>query len=101
MKHVSKRLVSMLLVLCMVLSVLPLSVFAAPGQTLKVAFRYRIVPAGGGSWSGEAGRSEEYAVQVDADGAFELALPAGFEEVFPNAEFRGRFLCDMTNWKKK
>ena len=90
MKHVSKRLVSMLLVLCMVLSVLPLSVFAAPGQTLKVAFRYRIVPAGGGSWSGEAGRSEEYAVQVDADGAFELALPAGFEEVFPNAEFRGR-----------
>lgn len=31
MKHVSKRLVSMLLVLCMVLSVLPLSVFAAPG----------------------------------------------------------------------
>lgn len=33
MKHVSKRLVSMLLVLCMVLSVLPLSVFAAPGQT--------------------------------------------------------------------
>lgn len=90
MKHVSKRLVSMLLVLCMVLSVLPLSVFAAPGQTLKVAFRYRIVPAGGGSWSGEAGRSGEYAVQVDADGAFELALPAGFEEVFPNAEFRGR-----------
>lgn len=90
MKHVSKRLVSMLLVLCMVLSVLPFSVFAAPGQTLKVAFRYRIVPAGGGSWSGEAGRSEEYAVQVDADGAFELALPAGFEEVFPNAEFRGR-----------
>lgn len=90
MKHVSKRLVSMLLVLCMVLSVLPLSVFAAPGQTLKVAFRYRIVPAGGGSWSGEVGRSEEYAVQVDADGAFELALPAGFEEVFPNAEFRGR-----------
>ncbi len=90
MKHVSKRLVSMLLVLCMVLSVLPLSVFAAPGQTLKVAFRYRIVPAGGGSWSGEAGRSEEYAVQVDTDGAFELALPAGFEEVFPNAEFRGR-----------
>lgn len=90
MKHVSKRLVSMLLVLCMVLSVLPLSVFAAPGQTLKVAFRYRIVPAGGGSWSGEAGRSEEYAVQVDAGGAFELALPAGFEEVFPNAEFRGR-----------
>lgn len=90
MKHVSKRLVSMLLVLCMVLSVLPLSVFAAPGQTLKVAFRYRIVPAGGGSWSGEAGHSEEYAVQVDADGAFELALPAGFEEVFPNAEFRGR-----------
>ena len=90
MKHVSKRLVSMLLVLCMVLSVLPLSVFAAPGQTLKVAFRYRIVPAGGGSWSGEAVRSEEYAVQVDADGAFELALPAGFEEVFPNAEFRGR-----------
>lgn len=83
MKHVSKRLVSMLLVLCMVLSVLPLSVFAAPGQTLKVAFRYRIVPAGGGSWSGEAGRSEEYAVQVDADGAFELALPAGFEEVSP------------------
>lgn len=92
MKHVSKRLVSMLLVLCMVLSVLPLSVFAAPGQTLKVAFRYRIVPADGGSWSGEAGRSEEYAVQVDADGAFELALPAGFEEVFPNAEFRGRLL---------
>lgn len=90
MKHVSKRLVSMLLVLCMVLSVLPLSVFAAPGQTLKVAFRYRIVPAGGGSWSGEADRSEEYAVHVDADGAFELALPAGFEEVFPNAEFRGR-----------
>lgn len=90
MKHVSKRLVSMLLVLCMVLSVLPLSVFAAPGQTLKVAFRYRIVPADGGSWSGEAGRSEEYAVQVDADGSFELALPAGFEEVFPNAEFRGR-----------
>lgn len=90
MKHVSKRLVSMLLVLCMVLSVLPLSVFAAPGQTLKVAFRYRIVPADGGSWSGEAGRSEEYAVQVDADGAFELALPADFEEVFPNAEFRGR-----------
>lgn len=90
MKHVSKRLVSMLLVLCMVLSVLLLSVFAAPGQTLKVAFRYRIVPAGGGSWSGEAGRSEEYVIQVDADGAFELALPAGFEEVFPNAEFRGR-----------
>lgn len=90
MKHVSKRLVSMLLVLCMVLSVLPLSVFAAPGQTLKVAFRYRIVPVGGGSWSGEAGRSEEYAVQVDADGAFELALPAGFEEIFPNAAFRGR-----------
>ena len=27
---------------------------------------------------------------MDADGAFELALPAGFEEVFPNAEFRGR-----------
>ena len=95
MKHVSKRLVSMLLVLCMVLSVLPLSVFAAPGQTLKVAFRYRIVPAGGGSWSGEAGRSEEYAVQVDADGAFELALPAGFEEVFPNAEFRGRLLTKL------
>lgn len=85
----------MLLVLCMVLSVLPLSVFAAPGQTLKVAFRYRIVPAGGGSWSGEAGRSEEYAVQVDADGAFELALPAGFEEVFPNAEFRGRLLTKL------
>lgn len=95
MKHVSKRLVSMLLVLCMVLSVLPLSVFAAPGQTLKVAFRYRIVPADGGSWSGEAGRSEEYAVQVDADGAFELALPAGFEEVFPNAEFRGRLLTKL------
>lgn len=95
MKHVSKRLVSMLLVLCMVLSVLPLSVFAAPGQTLKVAFRYRIVPAGGGAWSGEAGRSEEYAVQVDADGAFELALPAGFEEVFPNAEFRGRLLTKL------
>lgn len=95
MKHVSKRLVSMLLVLCMVLSVLPLSVFAAPGQTLKVAFRYRIVPAGGGSWSGEAGRSVEYAVQVDADGAFELALPAGFEEVFPNAEFRGRLLTKL------
>lgn len=95
MKHVSKRLVSMLLVLCMVLSVLPLSVFAAPVQTLKVAFRYRIVPAGGGSWSGEAGRSEEYAVQVDADGAFELALPAGFEEVFPNAEFRGRLLTKL------
>lgn len=95
MKHVSKRLVSMLLVLCMVLSVLPLSVFAAPGQTLKVAFRYRIIPAGGGSWSGEAGRSEEYAVQVDADGAFELALPAGFEEVFPNAEFRGRLLTKL------
>lgn len=95
MKHVSKRLVSMLLVLCMVLSVLPLSVFAAPGQTLKVAFRYRIVPADGGSWSGEAGRSEEYAVQVDADGAFELALPAGFEEVFPNAEFRGRLLPEL------
>lgn len=95
MKHVSKRLVSMLLVLCMVLSVLPFSVFAAPGQTLKVAFRYRIVPAGGGSWSGEAGRSEEYAVQVDADGAFELALPAGFEEVFPNAEFRGRLLTKL------
>ena len=95
MKHVSKRLVSMLLVLCMVLSVLPLSVFAAPGQTLKVAFRYRIVPAGGGSWSGEAGRSGEYAVQVDADGAFELALPAGFEEVFPNAEFRGRLLTKL------
>lgn len=95
MKHVSKRLVSMLLVLCMVLSVLPLSVFAAPSQTLKVAFRYRIVPAGGGSWSGEAGRSEEYAVQVDADGAFELALPAGFEEVFPNAEFRGRLLTKL------
>lgn len=95
MKHVSKRLVSMLLVLCMVLSVLPLSVFAAPGQTLKVAFRYRIVPAGGGSWSGEAGRSEEYAVQVDADGAFELALPSGFEEVFPNAEFRGRLLTKL------
>lgn len=95
MKHVSKRLVSMLLVLCMVLSVLPLSVFAAPGQTLKVAFRYRIVPAGGGSWSGEAGRSEEYAVQVDTDGAFELALPAGFEEVFPNAEFRGRLLTKL------
>lgn len=95
MKHVSKRLVSMLLVLCMVLSVLPLSVFAAPGQTLKVAFRYRIVPAGGGSWSGEAGRSEEYAVQVDADGAFELALPADFEEVFPNAEFRGRLLTKL------
>ena len=95
MKHVSKRLVSMLLVLCMVLSVLPLSVFAVPGQTLKVAFRYRIVPAGGGSWSGEAGRSEEYAVQVDADGAFELALPAGFEEVFPNAEFRGRLLTKL------
>ena len=95
MKHVSKRLVSMLLVLCMVLSVLPLSVFAAPGQTLKVAFRYRIVPAGGGAGSGEAGRSEEYAVQVDADGAFELALPAGFEEVFPNAEFRGRLLTKL------
>ena len=95
MKHVSKRLVSMLLVLCMVLSVLPLSVFAAPSQTLKVAFRYRIVPAGGGSWSGEAGRSEEYAVQGDADGAFELALPAGFEEVFPNAEFRGRLLTKL------
>ena len=95
MKHVSKRLVSMLLVLCMVLSVLPLSVFAAPGQTLKVAFRYRIVPADGGSWSGEAGRSEEYTVQVDADGAFELALPAGFEEVFPNAEFRGRLLTKL------
>lgn len=97
MKHVSKRLVSMLLVLCMVLSVLPLGVFAAPGQTLKVAFRYRIIPAGGGSWSGEAGRSGEYTVQVDADGAFDLALPTGFEELFPNAAFEGRLSTELSD----
>lgn len=95
MKHVSKRLVSMLLVLCMVLSVLPLSVFAAPGQTLKVAFRYRIIPADSIVWGAEAGRSEVYTVQVDNDGAFELALPAGFEEIFPNAVFRGNVLSKL------
>ena len=95
MKHVSKRLVSMLLVLCMVLSVLPLSVFAAPGQTLKVAFRYRIIPADSIVWGAEVGRSEVYTVQVDNDGAFELALPAGFEEIFPNAVFRGNVLSKL------
>lgn len=49
MKHTTKRIVSVLLVLCMVLSVLPASVSAAPDQTLKVAFRYRYAPTSG-SW---------------------------------------------------
>lgn len=40
MKQTTKRLLSVLLVLCMVLSVLPASVFAAPGKTIKVQFAY-------------------------------------------------------------
>lgn len=91
MKHTTKRIVSVLLVLCMVLSVLPASVFAAPDQTLKVAFRYRYAPTSG-SWGGESGRSDAQTVTVDADGSFELALPTDYADVIPNASFNGRIL---------
>lgn len=96
MKHTTKRIVSVLLVLCMVLSVLPASVSAAPDQTLKVAFRYRYQstsePLGG-----EYGRSDVQTVTVDADGSFELALPTNYADAIPNASFNGDILPNLSD----
>ena len=51
MQQATKRILSALLVLCMVLSVLPAAVFAAPGKTIMVQFRYFAKPVGGTDYS--------------------------------------------------
>ena len=81
MKQATKRILSALLVLCMVLSVLPASVFAAQ-KTIKVQFRYLAKPVGGTDYSQKLayypGPTE---VTVNEDGTFDLPLPDGYKEL--------------------
>ena len=90
MKQTTKRLLSVLLVLCMVLSVLPASVFAAPkDRMIKVKFNYVLnyVKGGQGIYNVFPGPTN---VKVSDDGAFDIELPEDFEwDLYFGGEFTG------------
>ena len=84
MKQATKRILSALLVLCMILSVLPASVFAAPEseKTIKVQFRYFVKQVGGTDYSQKLYyHPAPTEVTVKENGTFDLTLPAGYKEL--------------------
>ena len=91
MKQTTKRLLSVLLVLCMVLSVLPASVFAAPeDRMIKVKFNYVLnyVESGQGIYSVFPAATD---VRVSNDGTFDIKLPEDFEwDFYFGGEFTGK-----------
>ena len=89
MKQTTKRLLSVLLVLCMVLSVLPASVFAAPDdRMITVKFNYVLKYVGGGQGILDTVSLGSKNVKVNNDGTFNITFPEDFEwDLYFGGEF--------------